>query len=273
MINIQKEKSRGEIQQNLTPINTISESSQIKKCNINANKEAINSNRIIKTVTLYKRFENSMMNFLDYSTIGGLAELGKRKSLVMRVFWIIVVLVCFSYAILTILNKINLYSNYEVVLVEYKYQEMPSMFPSVTVCNLKPFNEKYTYNYLKEKFNFTGDLLKYALRDYSSSNAFMFEYSFDLDTMANKIPSIETMKRTILNNLNETQLQSIGFGLDRDLLISCRYNGNYLCSEANGCFKKFWNNVYGNCYTFSKVDDAFLTGLQFGLQMEIVVSM
>jgi hypothetical protein len=111
------------------------------------------------------------------------------------------------------------------------------------------------------------------MKDYSLYNSVKFEYAFDLDTMGNKIPSKETMKRTILNNLNETRLKSIGFDLDRDLLISSQYNGNYLCSEANGCFKKFWNNIYGNCYTFSKVDDAFLTGLKFGLQMEIVVSM
>ena len=189
MICIQKEKSRGEIQQNLTPINIISESSQISKCNINANKVSTELNEIIETVTLYKRLEKSMMNFLEYSTIGGLAGLGKRKSLVMKIFWIIVVLVW--YAILTILNKINLYSNYEVVLVEYKYQEMPSKFPSVTVCNLKSFNEKYTYNYLIEKFNFTGEVLKYAVRDYSLYNSFKFEKAFDLDIMVNKIPPKE----------------------------------------------------------------------------------
>jgi hypothetical protein len=125
---------------------------------------------------------------------------------------------------------------------------------------------------LKEKFNFKGEVLKYAVTDYSLFNSFKFENTLHLDIMANKIPSKETMKRTILNNLNETQLQSKGFDLDQDLLISCQYNGNYSCSEANGCFKKFWNNVYGNCYTFSKVDDAFLTDFKFGLQMEIVVS-
>ena len=39
------------------------------------------------------RLEKSLLNFLEYSTIGGLAELGKRKNLYLRIFWMIVVLI------------------------------------------------------------------------------------------------------------------------------------------------------------------------------------
>ena len=47
------------------------------------------------------RLEKSLLNFLEYSTIGGLAELGKRKNLYLRFFWMMVVLICLSYYLLT----------------------------------------------------------------------------------------------------------------------------------------------------------------------------
>ncbi len=58
------------------------------------------------------------------------------------------------------------------------------------------------------------------------------------------------------------------------MLISCKYNVS-LCSEINGDFKKFWNNIYGNCYTFNIEEKVltYLTGDQNGLHLEMIVSL
>jgi hypothetical protein len=43
--------------------------------------------------SLFKKFEKSLLNFLEYSTIGELSELGKRKEIYLRLFWMIVVFI------------------------------------------------------------------------------------------------------------------------------------------------------------------------------------
>jgi hypothetical protein len=53
--------------------------------------------------------------------------------------------------------------------------------------------------------------------------------------------------------------------------ILCQYNG-HSCSEINGDFKRFWNNFYGNCYTFNGGNNSYLTGDQNGLHLEMIVS-
>ena len=63
----------------------------------------------------------------------------------------------------------------------------------------------------------------------------------------------------------------MSYNLDTEILISCQFNGNS-CSELNGDFKKFWNNIYGNRYTFNSDKNFYLKGNHFGLNLEVAVS-
>ena len=83
--------------------------------------------------------------------------------------------------------------------------------------------------------------------------------------------TVNKLKRTLFNDLNQTELSNIGYNLDSEMLISCQYNG-HSCSETNGDFKRFWNNIYGNCYTFNGGNNSYLTGDQNGLHLEMIVS-
>ena len=223
-----------------------------------------------ESVSLINMFKVSFDNFLNYSTIGGLSELAKRNSLFLRIFWMIFVFGCFSYTLLTVIDKVNEYENYNVVLKKYKYEDIPTRFPSITICNEISFNEKYAFKYLKKMLNFTRTYYDYIYPS-SNSNGHLTDFYFVYDAVVDKIPPVNQLKRLIVDSLNQTQLTSLGFNLDSDILISCNYNGKP-CSEANGDFKRFWSNLYGNCYTFSTNDEVYLTGAQFGLQMEMIVS-
>ena len=218
-----------------------------------------------------KIFKKTFINFLEYSTIGGLTELAKRKDFFSRIFWVIIVLVCFSYTTVTFVEKLRLFFKYSVILSHYKYQEIPTAFPAITICNQNPFNEQHAFKYLQEKLSLYNDYGYYnqKVRD----NGAYLEYYFDYQVILyNLVPPANQLKRIILNddNFNETEMSSLGYNLDRDMLISCSYNGKN-CSEVNGDFKKFWNNVYGNCYTFNRKNYTFLTGNQNGLHLEMVV--
>ena len=207
----------------------------------------------LESVSLINMFKVSFDNFLNYSTIGGLSELAKRNSLFLRIFWMIFVFGCFSYTLLTVIDKVNEYENYNVVLKKYKYEDIPTRFPSITICNEISFNEKYAFKYLKKMLNFTRTYYDYIYPS-SNSNGHLTDFYFVYDAVVDKIPPVNQLKRLIVDSLNQTQLTSLGFNLDSDILISC------------------WSNLYGNCYTFSTNDEVYLTGAQFGLQMEMIVS-
>ena len=231
-------------------------------------------------VSLSKRLETSLLNFLEYSTIGGLAELGKRKHLYLRIFWMIVVLTCLSYTLLTIIQKLKLFYNYKVALEFNKFQEIPTKFPAITICNVNPFNEEKAFVYLQDRLNLTFDYGDYNhsyspyFKNYDFPECeviqivFLGNYSSSPDKYR---LAISKFKRTLVNNLNETALSTMGYNLDTDMLISCQFDGNS-CSESNGDFQKFWNNVYGNCYTFKSDKNFYLTGNQHGFHLEMTVS-
>ena len=220
------------------------------------------------------RLEKSLLNFLEYSTIGGLAELGKRKNLYLRIFWMIVVLICSSYALVTIIKKIQIFYNYEVVLEFVKFQEMPTKFPAITICNENPFNEEKAFFYLQEKLNLANDYGAYNLsvRNNNWPEYKFLDYTFisKYSVPVNYMLEVNKLKRTLINDLNETELSNMGYNLDADMLISCQFNGNS-CSESNGDFKNFWNNIYGNCYTFNSDKKIYLTGNQNELHLEMTV--
>jgi hypothetical protein len=215
-------------------------------------------------ISLFKKFEKTILNFLEYSTIGGLSELGKRKDLFLRIYWMIVVFICASYALVTFIETEKLFFNNDVNLAFEKYQDLPNKFPAITICNSNPFYEQYAFSYLEDKFNF--------YHDYGSYNYLPEKQQLHFSNLLiDLISRINQLKRTLINDLNETELSSMGYDLDSALLISCQYNGN-LCSEKNGDFKRFWNNIYGNCYTFNGGNNSFLTGDQNGLHLEMIVS-
>jgi hypothetical protein len=240
-----------------------------EKCNETAITEDKDDSKkkIDSNISLSKLLEKSVINFLEYSTIGGLSELGKRKMLHLRIFWMIVVFICLSYALVTIIEKINKYYNYEVILAFNKYQELPTKFPKVTICNQNPFNEQYAFKYLSSKYN----TIDYGFFNVTQPQSIVdeIETKQTIFLRYNHI-TINQLKITLINDLNETHLSSIGYDLENDMLISCQYNG-HSCSETKTDFKRFWNNIYGNCYTFNSGNYSYLTDNRYELQLEMIV--
>ncbi len=90
----------------------------------------------------------------------------------------------------------------------------------------------------------------------------LFYKNTDLENSSEKIASIENLQRNAYD----------GYDLQTDMTISCQYNG-IPCNVSNN-FIQFWDNRYGNCYTFNadSAQKTSSTGGDHGLVMELVCS-
>jgi hypothetical protein len=121
-------------------------------------------------------------------------------------------------------------------------QEIPSIFPAVTICNVNKFNEKYAENYLlnltslSKCFQFTdGNLFN------KCTNSNLTSETFD--------EVLDIIQRTIANNnLSYNASFNYGYQLKREMLISCNFNGE-TCYPKD--FLTLYNQQYGNCFTFN----------------------
>jgi len=128
--------------------------------------------------------------------------------------------------------------------------EFPSNYPTVTFCNLVPFN-----SYNNKDFD---AILKNASVDviFSSPNPPKLKVE----------QASHLLQSQIISNISWAR--SSGFSID-SLLLSCSYNGAF-CGPKD--FYKFYDYNYGNCYAFNYGNSTRQTGEfgpKSGLQLEI----
>lgn len=204
------------------------------------------------------------------STIHGCGMFLRSENWVIRTKWILFGLGSFSYLIYLVTTTLIEFHRDEVAVSISRHQELPATFPAVTVCNINPFNELYAYSYLINK---TSDAACFKL---TTGDAFS-DCLNSTDTNSAFDEFIEKMKRVIANDdtLTAYDYYWYGYDLKTDMMVSCTFNG--IKCTAND-FKQFWNNNYGNCYTFNyatapkyRITSAY--GSDYGLKLELVVSM
>ena len=172
-----------------------------------------------------------------------------------------------------------MYYSFGVSITMSKVNELPATFPAITLCNVNPFNEAHSkvLQYIEEKMKLEDCLKNSSPLDFE--NCFNLKYAFQ-DSFNNAFDKfLDKLKRIVASDTNITAefRASLGYFLDRDMLVSCHYNGE-VCSETNGSFYRYWNNNYGNCYSFNLgIQPASLlqtssTGQHSGLELELVVS-
>jgi hypothetical protein len=155
-----------------------------------------------------------------------------------------------------------------------KVNELPATFPAVTICNTNPFNRKYAIDFIQQ--NVPGADCFNLLKN-GTVNKTAFSQCFPSSLSANSAFSEfnKKLQRVVASKgLNDTQRRYYGYQLDRDMLVSCSFNGK-TCTEAN--FTWSWSNIYGNCYTFNQGNEkreslqTSATSDSYGLILELVV--
>jgi hypothetical protein len=202
-----------------------------------------------------------------------------KKKIPLCILWTIATIASLTYCAVTIASSVEQYYTWGVTITMSRINDLPANFPVVTICNVNPFNEARNefLKYFEKKMNlsdcFANSGITEFLDCFNQKHAYQISFNNAFDGFLDK------MKRIVADeNLTKEFRASLGYSLDQDMLVSCKFNGEY-CSEANGKFYKFWNNQYGNCYSFNygkqssnPILKTSATGDQSGLHLELVVS-
>jgi hypothetical protein len=201
-----------------------------------------------------KTFKKIVVEWVKESTSHGLPRIIKSKYLILKILWAIAF--CSGIAAVTyyLINTLTAYFQYQPVVQVTRVDEFPTIFPSVTICNLIPFVNLSRLGLTNEKVLFNQD----------SFDSLNLDYYF--------VEAQENLKRRIAN-LSKIDQKSTGFQLNDKTLISCRFNKE-ICDSSN--FTSYFNYDYGNCYTFNGGDNkndilkTTLIGSKYGLTLEIL---
>ena len=163
---------------------------------------------------------------------------------------------CFISNIVIIISLINFFA-FQVAVSYSIVAESPSIFPTVTICNLIPFDTQNSS----------------AIEEILKRNNIVSQIESDSRIPAiNQVTEIrEFLKAHVLSNKkdNLSYIQSLGFSLD-SMLVSCNYNG-IQCTVDD--FYQFYDYAYGNCFAFNynqtKMEKTSKVGPKYGLQLEL----
>lgn len=159
----------------------------------------------------------------ESSSIHGIPNFIKSKSLSLKLIWIFAFVGSFSYCIFSLITIIINYFNFNVLVRMQIFQSHNTEFPAVTFCNINPFD--YTIN---ENFKNVSLLL---------NESFIYDDNFNSQICDNDMAEVLNFQ---LPNLK-------GFSLEK-LLISCQYDREP-CNLNNFYLQRAF--YFRNCYTFN----------------------
>ena len=221
-----------------------------------------------KEETLKEKIADFIKDWVKDTTSHGIPRVFKTKFKVIQILWLTCFLASAGYMIYTIVELFIAYYAHEVTATTIRVQELPATFPSITFCNLNPFNEQYAHQYIVK----VSDKAKC----FNLDNNIDFQNCFNTTNTNQAFDKfIDQLKRKVASDkrLTEAYKQYYGYSLLYDMLVSCDYNGNS-CNADN--FTTYWDNDYGNCYTFNGGKEDILktsaTGYQYGLKLELLTS-
>lgn len=185
----------------------------------------------------------------------------------IRLFWTLLLLIGLGVGIFFCHLSTKSYFQFDVNVNVKTIEENPAIFPSVSFCNLNPFDGIRSKNYMTN------------ILQQNNLNSLINE----IKNSSNSPPVISIVQQAMYvlkanafaeSYQNESFLKNLGYSL-QDMIVSCYYNG-IRCNLTND-FEWFFSFEYGSCYKFnSKVNHRELkkigkSGPDRGLKMEIFV--
>lgn len=155
----------------------------------------------------------------------------------MKIFWITCVLCSATACGYMISQTFIIYLSYETVSKTETILEIPSAFPTVSICNLNPFqtaegvefaNQILAQNYAEMQLQ-----MSVPVSQMTSVNYYEMKY-FIATNAANP-------------NLTDEYRQSLTIQLN-SMIISC-YFDLIVCSASD--FEWYFDNMYGSCFKFN----------------------
>jgi hypothetical protein len=162
------------------------------------------------------------------STSHGIPHIFKRENLIIKTFWILCTLAATGVCAWLVTKSVTDYLNYETVTVAQVIDEVPTLFPVVSICNKNPFTTNFSFQYVDQFFN------DYDMEELESELA--VSYTDTLNKLRYQLAVILRDK-----NVTDDQRKAMGLQMD-DMLFMCLYNGR-ACSSND--FFWYFDSFYG----------------------------
>jgi len=222
----------------------------------------------IKTITLIK---NLAKETIGNETSQAIIRIFETKYLSLKIFWLLCLLGCGSLCFYLVAQTFLLYFSYSVYTNRTIVNEIPSVFPKITVCNSMPAITEYAFDLIKEindvNYPDTSIFNQTQMDELSFREAGWLFWDIWKIFMG-KINSV---------TFSDFERNKLVHSLD-DTLWSCTFYGQP-CPPSD--FTWHWNPFYGNCYVFNSrlnesgdavgFKNSSLSDNQFGLILSIYV--
>lgn len=162
------------------------------------------------------------------STTHSIPHIFKRENVCLKLFWLACFLTSATVCAYTVFNAITNYFHFETVTKVDTILEMPTQFPTVSICNLNPFMKQPGFEFSRAYFHANNVTdINYFLSDTFSNSIVMLRYAIGANLQSSTIT--DEMRKQIGLNIN-------------DMLLLCSYNQNPCFAQE---FDWYFDTLYG----------------------------
>jgi hypothetical protein len=187
-----------------------------------------------------KVFRKTIKDFLQTSTLHGVPNIVRTERIILKLIWTIAFIASACTCSYMVMKTLVTYLEFEVVTKINVANEMPAVFPMVSVCNIHPFNTNHSFEFMRDLFkkynienDFDSNVQLSSSHDPLSVRSTHFFYKFL--GIANSYSLMDEEKRKQSLSFNQT-------------VITCSFGVNG-CYESD--FKWIYSRIYGNCHIFN----------------------
>jgi hypothetical protein len=234
---------------------------QEAKANLTAETKSLKKRAFIKKVT-----KETIGNEAAQAVI----RIFETEHNVLKVFWLVCLLGSCSLCGYLVSQTFLTYLSYPVYTTTTIVQEVPTVFPKVTICNSAFAVTKYAFQIIK----LINEEIAPGISIFNQTQ--MNNLSFD-DMQSLNLIFWAYLMRINLNSFSDVSRQKLTHSIE-DVLWYCQFNGRP-CSANDFVWR--WDPIYGNCYSFNSgfnssgqrisAKKSFSPGAVIGLQLNVYV--
>jgi hypothetical protein len=175
-----------------------------------------------KDINIGQRIANSLKHVLESSTAHGFPNIVRNESKLLKIMWIVFLLASMGSCIYFVILSLKNYFQYEVVTKTRVINDVPSPFPTVTVCNINPIFTEYAYKF---------------------ADKLLVDNNVTLETATDKYEDLRYFISSSMNNPSISTEEKMKFGLPfNETIIDCSFNREE-CNETD--FEPYFDSYYG----------------------------
>ena len=211
-----------------------------------------------------KIIKEKFVEFSSVSTSHGYPNIFRTKYRSIKILWLFCLSIAIGVCLLLLIRGIKAYLEYGVITNIDVIDERPTLFPTITICELEKFQTEFAADLFRETY----------FKEYGKN------LDDDIDnfnnTIYNKIYKLATAKAAS-PSFGDANRRKLGY-IFNDW---CSFNNDYsLCTYYD--FKWNYDYTYGNCYKYNSGINASLSqlplkysykaGYTYGLNIFSVIS-